>query len=105
MKWVSLAFVVMSVAVSSAQEKAGFDLNARGLDASARGDHAEAERLFREAGKVWRTLGPAYDAHMATTQTNLAQALSGQGKRREATDVLEAAVSQFRRSRGLENLH
>src|SRR4051812_11180324 len=105
MKWVSVALAAMSLAVAPAQEKTGFELNVRGLDASARGDHAQAERLFREAGKVWQALGPAYEAHMATTQTNLAQALSGQGKRREATDVLEGAMAQFRHSRGIENLY
>src|SRR6266581_4500999 len=99
MKWVSLGFVVMSLGLASAQdagapvqEKAGFDWNARGLAASARGDNTEAERLFREAGKVWRALGPAYEGHLATTETNLAQAVSGQGKRHEASEILERAV-------------
>src|SRR5262245_45752497 len=98
MKWVSLGCMALSLVAAPAQEKVGFDLNWRGLEASARGDYAEAERILLEAVKVWRALGPAYAAHLATTQTNLAQAFSGQGKRREATNLLEQSVAEFRKA-------
>ena len=105
MKWASLGLVLMSLPVAAAQEADGFRLNTQGLEASDHGRHVEAERLFRESVKVWKALGPAYEAHVATTQTNLAQSLGAQGKREEAVEVLESAVKQFRHALGPESIY
>jgi len=104
MNWVRLGLAAISLAAASAQVRTAFDLNDRGLEASSRGDEAEAVRLFETAIDIWRGLGPAYEAHLATTESNLAQALSGQGKRREAAGIFEAALAEFRHSLGAENL-
>lgn len=108
MKWVILGFLSLSAVPAqepaAAQARTAFDLNERGLAAEARGGHAEAERLYDEAIGLWRALGPPYEAHLSSTQVNLAQCLSGVGRREEAIRILETALAGFRKSLGSEHL-
>ena len=97
--------LLTSVAAASAQDQQAFDLNTRGLDAMSHGDNVEAVGLLEAAINLWRGLGPTYEAHLATTQANLAQALSAQGKRREAVNTYEVSLAGFRHSLGGENLN
>jgi len=105
MNWVRLGLLLTSVAAASAQDQQAFDLNTRGLDAMSHGDNVEAVGLLEAAINLWRGLGPTYEAHLATTQANLAQALSAQGKRREAVNTYEVSLAGFRHSLGGENLN
>jgi tetratricopeptide (TPR) repeat protein len=104
MIWVRLGCIAITLAAAFAQEKDAFDLNERGNEASSRGDYVEAQRLFNDAIAIWTRLGPSYEAHLATSQTNLAQALGAVGNRREASRALQNAWVGFRHSLGAEHL-
>lgn len=104
MKWVSFGLAICMAAAAGAQEQAAFDLNDRGMEAMAKGDYDVAVHDFEQAIALWRSMGPQYVAHLATTQTNLGQTLSVEGKRREAARLFETALANFRRSLGPEHL-
>jgi tetratricopeptide (TPR) repeat protein len=79
------------------------DLNARAIAAAEHRNFEEAERLYRESVAQWASRGPAFDAHRAVTESNLAQTLSAQGRRREAVAEFESALVLFRRTIGIAN--
>ncbi|HEV3198650.1 MAG TPA: tetratricopeptide repeat protein [Bryobacteraceae bacterium] len=82
----------------------GFKLNDLGLAAATRSDHAEAERLYGEAITVWKRMGPQYQAHLATTQGNLAETLCMEGKRSEGARLFEESLATHRQILGSTNL-
>jgi tetratricopeptide (TPR) repeat protein len=82
----------------------GFKLNDLGLAAAQRGDYTEAQKLYGEAIALWTSLGPQYEAHLATTQGNLAETLCMEGKRREGAKVFEESLAAHRRILGPTNL-
>jgi tetratricopeptide (TPR) repeat protein len=105
MNWVRIAvWGVSALASAWAQQGDGLRLNDLGLAAASRGDYAEAERLYGEAMTLWKRLGPAYQAHFATTQGNLAEALCMEGKRREGAKVYEESLASHRQTLGTTNL-
>ncbi|HLK62174.1 MAG TPA: tetratricopeptide repeat protein [Bryobacteraceae bacterium] len=105
MKRVSVAiFVTLALGIAWGQEAEGFRLNDAGLAAASRGEYAEAERLYEQALPLWKALGPQYDAHLATTQGNLAETLCMQGKRSEGARLFEQSLATHRRLLGPTNL-
>lgn len=80
------------------------DWNDRGLAASARGDYVEAERLLGESVRLWEAMGPRYQAHLAITMMNLAEALCGQGKWKDGASLLTTALDKSRASLGAEHI-
>ena len=105
MNWVRIAVSgVLTVIAAVAQPKEALDLNERGLAAAQRNENVEAERLSRESLAKWRQLGPEYEPHIATTESNLAHTMCAQGKRREGAKLFQDAVALFRHSLGVKDL-
>jgi len=104
MNRVRLGLIAITLTAAWGQEQKAFDLNNQGIEAAARGEYPEARRFYDEAIHIWRALGPSYEAHLATTETNLAQAFSVAGDRREAVRILQAALQEFRHSLGVEHI-
>jgi len=100
MKWVIWFSLGVTAAVASGTQQQAMDLNERGLAASNRGDQPESIRLFQQAIDIWRELGPPYEAHLATTEANLADSFCLEGNRREGARLLEDALARFRRTLG-----
>jgi tetratricopeptide (TPR) repeat protein len=100
----SAVCILFAFVTAHAQSDEARKLNTDGLAAYERGAHAEAEQLHRQAVQLWEKLGPDYEAHLATSKMNLAQALSAQGRRVEAAATLEESLAGFRHSLGLNNL-
>src|SRR5581483_8488941 len=69
------------------------------------GDRAGAERLYRASVEEYKKLGPAYEAHLAVTELNLAQVLSANGNRDEALPMYQGVLAVLRRTLGDKNLH
>jgi tetratricopeptide (TPR) repeat protein len=105
MKWVTLAVFGVTTAALAAQDQAttALNWNEEGMRASNRGQYAAAEQLFENASQLWISLGPGYEAHLATSRMNQAQAICAQGNRPECARLLEVSVDLFRRSLGLRN--
>jgi len=89
----------------AAPQVSPLDLSNRGLEAAMRGDQAQAERLYRQAIPIWRGMGPSYRPHLATTLTNLGQALCAQGRRREGVDAFEESLALLRGTLGFQHLN
>jgi tetratricopeptide (TPR) repeat protein len=105
MNWVRSGFLsFVGVIVASAQAGPGLEWNERGVQAAARGDYAEARKSYVRALAVWRSLGPAYDAHAATTLINLGQAICGQGEWKESIRFFEEALLLNRRALGPKHI-
>jgi tetratricopeptide (TPR) repeat protein len=102
--WVRLAVWGVSALSIAWGQQDGFKLNDLGLAAAARGDYAEAERLYGEAMTLWKQLGPQYQAHLATTQGNLADTLCMEGRRREGAQFFEESLATHRKTLGSTNL-
>src|SRR5262249_42756267 len=85
----SAVCILFAFVTAQAQPDDARKLNSDGLAAYERGAHAEAEQLHRKAVELWEKMGPDYEAHLATSRMNLAQALSAQGRRVEAAATLE----------------
>jgi tetratricopeptide (TPR) repeat protein len=100
LKWAMPILVATGVAVG--RDRA-FDLNEEGLQAAKSGDHQTAEKLYEQAIVRWRELGPRYEAHLATTLSNLGMAQCSQGRRRDCAATLEESVAILRRTVGLQN--
>jgi tetratricopeptide (TPR) repeat protein len=99
-----VTFLLLTTFTAAAsQPETAFQWNERGLAAAERGDLAEAEQDYQNALSLWREMGPAYEAHTATTLYNLSQAFVGQGKWRESVPILEEALSLSRRATGMRN--
>ena len=95
-----LTILVSMLNLAFAQPQTARDLNARGVAAYAQGDYAAAERFYRASAVKWEALGDAFRAHQGVTRMNLGDALSAQGKRREAEPELEQALALLRSSLG-----
>jgi len=105
MKWVRVfGWGIFALSAAWGQPEQAFHLNDLGLAAAGRADYAEAERLYGEAMSIWKSLGPPYQAHLATTQGNLAETLCLQGKRQEGVKAYEEALAVHRRILGATNL-
>jgi tetratricopeptide (TPR) repeat protein len=104
MKRVSIAVVGVFAAAAAWAQQDGFKLNDLGLAAASRGDYGEAKRLYGEAMTLWKQLGPQYEAHLATSQGNLAEVLCMEGKRREGAKAFEESLAIHRRILGPTNL-
>lgn len=94
---------ITSVAVAADQPHTALDWNARGVAAAARGDMAEAEKDYNASLAIWRALGPAYQAHAATTLYNLGQAILGAGRWDKSIPMFEEAVTLDRRTLGIRS--
>jgi tetratricopeptide (TPR) repeat protein len=104
MKWVKVAvWGIITWSAASAQQDRGFQLNDQGLAAAQRGDYTEAQRLYGEAIDLWQSMGPQYQAHLATTQGNLAEALCMVGNRREGARLFEQSLAVHRKILGSTN--
>ena len=104
MKWVRIAVCGVSALAAGWAQQDGFRLNDLGLAAASHGDYGEAERLYGEAMTLWKQLGPQYQAHLATTQGNLAETLCMEGKRREGAKAFEESLASHRQILGTRNL-
>jgi tetratricopeptide (TPR) repeat protein len=96
--------VVFAIVTAVAQPQDARKLNEDGLQAYQNGSYVEAERLQREAIVIWEKLGPEFEAHLATSRMNLAQALAAEGRRSEAASSLEESLAGFRHSMGNNDL-
>jgi tetratricopeptide (TPR) repeat protein len=109
MQWVrAVVFGISALAATGAQPGAqqadGLRLNDLGLAAASHGDYAEAERLYGEALAIWKSLGPDYQAHLATVQANLAETLCMEGRRRAGAQAYEESLAAHRRILGPTHL-
>jgi tetratricopeptide (TPR) repeat protein len=93
--------ILLLAAMGMAAPDVAFDWNTRGLEASDRHNYAEAEALFEKASQRWIALGPGFEAHLATTRLNQAQAVCAQGRRTDCARLFEESVALFRKSRGV----
>jgi tetratricopeptide (TPR) repeat protein len=100
----SAVCILFTLATAFAQPDEARKLNEDGLQAYQQGAFVEAEQLHLRAISLWEKLGTGYEAHLATSRMNLAQALAGQGRRNEAAAALERSVAGFRQSLGPDNL-
>ncbi len=105
MNWVKLGFLGYLACTLVSAQQSGTELNSQGLEAASKGAFADAERLYGEAIKVWIAGGPQFEAHLAITQANLAQAMSVQGKRSEAVPLFEEALTHYRHTLGTTHIH
>ena len=105
MRGVAPAVLLMLAGLASGQPQVAFDKNEEGLKLAYRGESVAAERLYREAITLWRDAGPRYEAHLATSELNLAQALSAEGRRPEAAKAMEDSLAHFRGSLGIRDLN
>jgi len=96
---------VCGVLAVAAQPRKAFDENERGVAAASRGDYKEAERLYTESAALWREAGPKYDAHLAITQANLADAFCAQGRREEGAKLITEALGTLRRKLGNKDIN
>jgi tetratricopeptide (TPR) repeat protein len=80
-------------------------LNQRCIDSWSRGEYAAAERLCRQSTAQWESLGVAFAPHLAATRVNLAQALAAQGRRSEAREEAQQAVTVLHASPGPRDAH
>ena len=102
MNRVSLGMLVVAASAMAAQDVA-FDWNTRGLEASDNRNYVEAEGLFEKASQRWMALGAGFEAHLATTRLNQAQAVCSQGRRVDCARLFEESVALFRKSRGVRD--
>jgi tetratricopeptide (TPR) repeat protein len=102
MNRVSLGMLLVAASAMAAQDVA-FDWNIRGLEASDLHNYVEAEGLFEKASQRWMALGAGFEAHLATTRLNQAQAVCSQGRRVDCARLFEESVALFRRSRGVRD--
>jgi len=100
MVWSILGVLAIASLAASAQSPTPMDLNEQGVQASGRGDYAQAQAFYERSITGWRALGPDYAAHLGSTLLNLGQALSAQGRRREAVKAYEEALALERSSLG-----
>jgi tetratricopeptide (TPR) repeat protein len=103
MRVMAVCGVVLGISAAAQQQPAEQELarkawgeNERALAVSLRGNQVEAESLYRDAMAIWRQLGPAFEGHLATTEANLADVLSVQGRRHDAAEMMEDAVAKLR---------
>ncbi|HYW47579.1 MAG TPA: tetratricopeptide repeat protein [Bryobacteraceae bacterium] len=96
---------VGGVLAVAAQPRKAFDDNEHGVAAASRGDYKEAERLYSESVALWRELGPKYEAHLAISEANLADALCAQGRREEGAKLENEALATLRRTLGIRNIN
>jgi tetratricopeptide (TPR) repeat protein len=96
--------ILFAFVTAFAQPDEGRKLNDQGLEAYQNGSFAEAAQLHLQAIQIWQKMGPEFEAHLATSRMNLAQALAAQGHRREAAAELEQSLAGFRRSMGNNDL-
>jgi tetratricopeptide (TPR) repeat protein len=75
-------------------------LNTQGNRVAESGNYPEAQRLYQESIRIWRSMGPEFEGHTAGTLLNLGVALSGDGQRQAASEVLEEALALHRRALG-----
>jgi tetratricopeptide (TPR) repeat protein len=101
MKWAA-AILITGMALAAQQDPA-FEWNEQGLAVARTGDQQAAEKLYEQAIARWRTLGTGYEAHLATSLSNLGMAQCAQGRRRECAATLEESLAIFRRTLGLSN--
>src|SRR5579859_7638587 len=93
-------FTFVLVAISGA----GFEYNNRGMQVASQNQFETAVSFYNRGIQIWRDLGPEFEAHLATTEVNLAQTLSAIGDREAAIRNLSVAVAQFRHSLGADHL-
>ena len=79
-------------------------LNQRGLEAVNRRDYVEADKEYRQSAGIYRALGPQFEAHLSILLFNLAEAMCGQGKWREADGVFEESLTLSRRALGPKHI-
>ena len=100
MNWLSIGLITVISAAAQTPPEQAQSINNQGNQLSEKGDYFASERLYREAIAIWRSLGPAYEAHLAGSLLNLGVALSGEGKRIDASINYEEALGLHRRSLG-----
>ncbi|MEO8595597.1 MAG: tetratricopeptide repeat protein [Candidatus Solibacter sp.] len=97
-------FLIPAAFSLAAQTNDALSLNEQGVEAAAHSDYPQAARLYREAIRIWRDLGPAYEAHTATSLFNLGSVLCNAGNSAEAVRVLEEALQLHQHSLGPAHL-
>jgi tetratricopeptide (TPR) repeat protein len=98
------AYLLFSLVTAFAQSDDPRILNEQGLKAYQEGSYVEAEKLHRQAIPLWEKMGKDFEAHLATSKMNLAQALAGEGRRNEAAVALQESVAGFKHSLGPNDL-
>ena len=91
--------------VLAAQSETASVLNQQCVDSYAGGDYPAAERVCRASMARWAPLGEAYAPSLAVARTNLAQALTAQGRRVEARSEVQQAVAVLHASPGPRDPH
>jgi tetratricopeptide (TPR) repeat protein len=87
-----------------AQSREALELNERGREAAARRDFTAAERDYRAAADLYRSLGAPFEAHVSIELFNLAEAICGEGRWREGSDVFREALELSRRGLGPKHI-
>jgi tetratricopeptide (TPR) repeat protein len=104
MNWVLIALLTALTAAAQTPVETAQSLNTQGNRVAESGNYPEAQRLYQESIRIWRSLGPAYEAHTASTLLNLAVAMIDDGQRAAASKVIEEALALHRRSLGARHL-
>jgi tetratricopeptide (TPR) repeat protein len=103
MNWISIGLITVMAAAAQTPAEEAQKLNNQGNQLSERLEYRESERLYGEAIAIWRSLGSNFDAHLAGSLLNLGVALSGEGRRIEATKAYEESLALHRRSLGAKH--
>jgi tetratricopeptide (TPR) repeat protein len=104
MNWALIGLLSALTAAAQTPAETAQSLNTQGNRAEESGNYPEAQRLYQESIRIFRSLGPAYEAHTASTLLNLAIAMTDDGQRAAATKLLEEALAMHRHSLGDKHL-
>jgi len=99
-----ILFAALAFAHPQQEDKEAKALNQRGLEAVNRHDYVESEKYYRQSAGIYRALGPQFEAHLSIILFNLAEAMCGQGKWREADGVFEESLALSRRALGPKHI-
>jgi tetratricopeptide (TPR) repeat protein len=95
-----ILFAAPAFAHPQQEDREAKALNQRGLEAANRRDYVEAGKEYQQSAGIYRALGPQFEAHLSIVLFNLAEAMCGQGKWREADGIFGESLTLSRRALG-----
>jgi len=95
-----ILFAAPAFAHPQQEDREAKALNQHGLEAANRRDYVEAGKEYQQSAGIYRALGPQFEAHLSIVLFNLAEAMCGQGKWREADGIFGESLTLSRRALG-----